>query len=266
MESRLTVGSDPELFLKSSLSQKLVASIGIIGGTKDDPRPYSGRQGFYVQEDNVAVEFNIPPAYNKAEFVDSIHYGIAELQEIVSLSGLTLHISASEYFPPSELSKPGAGVFGCTPDYNAWEGGDRNPRPDTINVPTLRSCGGHVHIGFDRKDATDMFGLVKACDITLGAVSVLVDNDDRRRHLYGKAGCYRPTPYGVEYRVLSNFWLRSKELTSWVYDGVHSAMELYQKVGNKELDKVKDVVYDAINRGNKDAAGYLMQKFEVQGI
>jgi hypothetical protein len=39
-----------------------------------------------------------------------------------------------------------------------------------------------------------------------------------RRELYGKAGAFRPKPYGVEYRVLSNRWLNSEALIRWVYN------------------------------------------------
>jgi hypothetical protein len=35
--------------------------------------------------------------------------------------------------------------------------------------------------------------------------------------MYGAAGAFRPKPYGVEYRVLSNAWLQSEELMAWVY-------------------------------------------------
>ena len=55
-------------------------------------------------------------------------------------------------------------------------------------------------------------------DYAIGVPSVLIDSDKARRRLYGKAGSMRHKPYGVEYRTLSNFWLNSDELTSWVYD------------------------------------------------
>ena len=47
---------------------------------------------------------------------------------------------------------------------------------------------------------------------------MLLDDGAKRRELYGKAGAYRVKPYGVEYRVLSNFWLKSPALMQWVYD------------------------------------------------
>src|SRR3546814_7881426 len=35
--------------------------------------------------------------------------------------------------------------------------------------------------------------------------------------MYGAAGAFRTKPYGVEYRVLSNAWLKDSNLMSWVY-------------------------------------------------
>ncbi len=74
--------------------------------------------------------------------------------------------------------------------------------------------------------------LVKQLDYFLGIPSLLLDKDEERRHLYGKAGAFRPKPYGVEYRVLSNFWLKSPELMRWVYNTTHLAISELMK-GNE---------------------------------
>jgi hypothetical protein len=55
-------------------------------------------------------------------------------------------------------------------------------------------------------------------DYVIGLPSILIDTDSQRRKLYGKAGSMRHKDYGVEYRTVSNFWLGSQELMSWVYD------------------------------------------------
>jgi hypothetical protein len=52
--------------------------------------------------------------------------------------------------------------------------------------------------------------------------------------MYGKAGAVRAKSYGVEYRVLSNFWLKSEELMGEVYDRAVSAA--------KNLDKLPKVL------------------------
>jgi len=71
--------------------------------------------------------------------------------------------------------------------------------------------------------------LTKTLDVYLGAVSLLWDQEDRRRELYGAAGAFRPKPYGMEYRVLSNKWISSPILRKLVYhntmDAVHKTFE-----------------------------------------
>lgn len=61
--------------------------------------------------------------------------------------------------------------------------------------------------------------VVPLMDILVGNTCVLLDRDpaqQERRKLYGRAGEYRENAHGLEYRTLSNFWLRSYPLTSFV--------------------------------------------------
>ena len=58
MLTQISIGSDPEVFI--SFKNKIVPSFDLIKGTKNAPRPLA-KKGFFVQEDNVALEFNIPP-------------------------------------------------------------------------------------------------------------------------------------------------------------------------------------------------------------
>ena len=44
------------------------------------------------------------------------------------------------------------------------------------------------------------------------------DKDKDRIQLYGKNACFRPKPYGVEYRALSVAWLKYPDLYSWIFD------------------------------------------------
>ena len=67
--SRVTIGADPEVFVKDIMSQTILSAIDRVGGSKDYPRPVTN--GF-VQEDNILAEFNINPAENKNQFVNGI--------------------------------------------------------------------------------------------------------------------------------------------------------------------------------------------------
>lgn len=66
-------------------------------------------------------------------------------------------------------------------------------------------------------------------DFYLGLPSLLFDNDNKRRQMYGQPGSYRPKPYGVEYRVLSNKWLESDTLKRWVFRNTHAAFRSVKK-------------------------------------
>jgi len=76
----------------------------------------------------------------------------------------------------------------------------------------------------------------------------------------------RYKPYGVEYRSLSNFWLSSDDLMSWVYDTTLWATsnlgmlpEFLELVDNKTLNKV-------INKSDKQSARAIIDELGIQRI
>ena len=54
-------------------------------------------------------------------------------------------------------------------------------------------------------------------DLFLGLPFVLIEEKTNRRTLFGHAGRHRVTNYGLEYRTLSNHWLKSPKLVSLVH-------------------------------------------------
>lgn len=278
---QITVGADPELFLERD--GELKSAIDCIGGIKSAPRPL-GREGFFVQEDNVAVEFNIPPASTVEEFVESISWSLKTITDEVAALKFKPSIRASALFPAAELTDPRAFVFGCDPDYNAWKKGRRNPRPRAHNA-LLRSCGGHIHVGWPLSAKMDRLRLIQLMDLYLGVPSVMMDEDEDRRLLYGKAGAYRPQPWGVEYRTLSNFWLKNKEATKWAYEQTMRAVDRAMAFGLPENNQhviagqkvakpdnysrfmeendLMDDIQEAINKGNPDIAQNLIVQHDL---
>lgn len=138
------IGADPEVFVYASEMGKIVSSLDLVGGTKASPRPLE-TEGFFVQEDNVLAEYNIPVSKSKKEFVFNIHHGL-ELIKRTLPEGFIPLIKSSHRFDPAQLEDPRAFVMGCDPDFNAWSN-KRNPPPDLDKDPYLRSAGGHVHVG-----------------------------------------------------------------------------------------------------------------------
>ena len=255
---KITIGADPELFLENE--KDFVSAIDRVGGSKQQPMPL-GRDGFFVQEDNVAVEFNIPPAETMEQFVESIEWSIKALAETVKPQLLSLSKRASAFFPASELADPRAMMFGCDPDRNAWTG-KFNPRPQASSK-YLRSCGGHVHVGHDSKIPTPIF--VKSMDLHLGVPSVLMDSDQTRRQLYGKAGAFRPTSYGFEYRTLSNFWLHSQATIKWVYEQTVRAMNFVETLTSDVFSdtSLSHEIVEAINTPNPELALRMCERYKL---
>lgn len=94
----------------------------------------------------------------------------------------------------------------------------------------------------------------------LGVPSVLKDDDTKRRSLYGKAGCFRLTPYGLEYRVLSSYFLSSKATLTWVWSGITKAIIAFNK--QKKLAPA-NLVQKAINESDKELAEELIKEHKL---
>lgn len=240
-----TIGADPELFLRAVRSGKFVSSIDKIGGTKELPMPIG--EGCAVQEDNVAVEFNIPVCHTPDEFVTGLNYNLNYLKKVAMDMGLELCIVPSANFDKDELADPRAMEFGCEPDFNAWTR-KVNPRPRTEDK-SLRSAGGHIHVGFD-KDTYDFEQVVRAMDIFVGCEMLEFDTDTKRRLLYGKAGAFRPKDYGIEYRTASNAWIQTEDRMKWAYHQTQKALEFVSKGKIIPADGVGVMIQSCINNSD----------------
>jgi hypothetical protein len=212
-------------------------------------------KGYSVQEDNVALEYNIPPCKTRAGWVLAHKKMLEHLKGLLSKKGLAYSIDASAIFPKEEMVDPRAHIFGCDPDFNVWSL-EPNPRPHCDN-PFLRSCGGHVHIAFQGTNSSKIL-LGRKCDMFLGLWSVIKDPDTRRRQLYGKAGAIRFKPYGIEYRTLSNFWLADESKTGLIYDLVSIAL-------NHPDSKVHNV-QEIIDTGNVEKAANVLRNLGVGSL
>lgn len=252
-----SIGADPEVFVCDDNGVRSI--IGKIGGTKETPMPLVALgDGFAVQEDNVALEFNIPVSASRAAFIKNINSATGFLEKVVGDAyGFKFFKSSAIAFPEEELNDPRALEFGCDPDFNAWTR-DANPRP-TAADKTLRSCGGHVHIGFT---GLDPYAVIKSMDLHVGVGSVLMDKGELRKQLYGKAGACRIKPYGAEYRTLSNFWIFDKRLIGWVYDNTARALDAVK--AGMDIDSERDAILEAINGNNKDVAMELVRKHKLE--
>lgn len=244
-------GADPELFLCDA-NGKFISAIGKIGGSKKAPKAIG--RGCAIQEDNVAVEFNIEPAETVDQFVASCQFALEHLTMVAAEQNLFLSITASKEFTPDQLQHIRAKLFGCDPDYNAWTGLQNDP-PKALNK-ALRSAGGHIHFGVKLPSLQ----MARWSDVVLGLKSVIEDPDTERRGLYGKAGAFRGKPYGIEYRTLSNYWLKSPEMMRKIFARSQKVVQLVQ-AGYTLEDKDGFQIQKAINESDIALADDLMVKY-----
>jgi len=236
-----TIGADPEFFLKQN--HKHISAIGRIGGTKQFPKPMPKR-GFAMQEDNVSVEFNIPACNDPSTFVKAIRYAMNTIKKAVP--DFDVSTESAVVFDADQLQDPAALEFGCEPDYNAWTK-RINPRPKAADQ-NLRSAGGHVHVG-TRENPIEV---IRAMDLFLGVPSTQKDPGVLRRQLYGKAGAFREKDYGCEYRTLSNFWIFSPDLITWVFNQTERAIEFVEE-GNTIDEQTGIMIQECINNNHGGA-------------
>lgn len=223
---KLLLGCDPEVFVREKGKKRYFTSAhGLNEGTKDVPvRVECGA----VQVDGMALEFNIDPAATEDEWF----HNITTVMNIMKTSlpdNLEIVATPVALFTKKHLAEQPleAKELGCTPDYNAWKKGEANPRPNAeVN---FRTGAGHIHFGWcENADVSDPLHLeacmilTQALDLTLAPLCALFDTGYKRRELYGAPGAFRPKPYGCEYRVVSNAWLRDEETIRWVYKVSHA--------------------------------------------
>lgn len=233
--SKYLIGGDPELFVVDG-NGEFVSGHHFPCGNKMEPRKTANGA---VQVDGIALEFNVTPAADKTGFIKNFKAVLADLNAIVeevrpgsSLKAIpTAEVGFKFLADVPEQNRE----LGCNPDFNAYEMVP-NATPDG-KLP-FRTGSGHVHIGFcEPNDAnlSDFMHFYKCCQIAkeldfyLGLPSLHWDADNRRRELYGQAGAFRPKPYGMEYRVLSNAWVNEEKLMGFVFDQTQKAMENFDK-------------------------------------
>lgn len=211
-------------------------------------------EGGAIQADGTMVEININPASNSVEFIENINKVLDELQKYLPPSKYKfVYEPVIIYDRPYFNSLPDSvKVLGCSPDYNAWKDGAINPPPDPIaSFPTLRTCSGHIHIGwtkdadiFDVSHLWDARTLVKLLDSNLYKTFLKVrDPDSLREMMYGKPGAFRPKSYGVEWRVPSNFWMKSSSLSEAMFNIVMAVTK--GAMTGEWADRIKPGFYEA---------------------
>lgn len=222
------MGCDPELFFEQG--GEIIGAEKVLG-KEERILGHGLDSSTKLVLDGVQAEINLPAMtcrQSLANYIARVIYSTAEKlkgSDIKICYRGVVDVTQKELDTLSDKSK----VFGCAPSLNLYEPGV-TPGVDP-KVYLKRSAGGHIHLGFDHwapvyKARTR---LVPILDVLLGNTCVLIDRDPanaERRKVYGRAGEYRLPKHGLEYRTLSNFWLRSYELTSLVFGLARTAVNI----------------------------------------
>lgn len=289
-----TIGADPEVFLVRRTkagarivtgSEKVVPPEGLTTDHFDyNHNPVRKIKKAIVVRDGVQAELHPHHGTCRAGFAGQLGLCIRALIEASEKAGLEVDFSQVVKITSRELSKlsPEAQILGCQPSFNVY-GTEQIAIADGRKVLT-RSGSGHIHLGTSIIGSGAMQvspeNLVRVLDRVLGIPSVLLDTDPAaavRRRLYGRAGEYRLPKYGLEYRTLSNFWLRSYVLSSFVTgqarvaldicytstlkDGVYGYRDVDREMMGRLLNIPDDEVRIAIDKNDVKKAQALYEKY-----
>jgi hypothetical protein len=248
----IKIGCDPEVFVRQQGTFK--SAYGLIQGDKANPQPV--RNGA-VQVDGMALEFNIVPALTEDQFAYNVQDVFNQLKLMVPDYEIVT-VPVAQFDPAYMAAQPMEALeLGCDPDFNAWHQGAVNQKPNGDRP--MRTASGHIHIGWtdgqninDGEHQANCNEVAKQMDFFLGLPSLAYDDDKLRRSMYGKAGCVRYKAYGVEYRTLSNAWLRSESLMRWVYRNAQKGMEAL--INGRNLSQKYGDIQAIINESNRKEA------------
>lgn len=220
------LGCDPEFFFERGgqvigAEKVLTPDRKIVSTSYKYDGPSSSKGEKFVL-DGVQVELNPRPNTCRANLGNEIAAAFRALRVHLKSMGdvkasfkTVVEVSQQELDSLSDKAK----VFGCAESLNTYDKG----ACVGVDASTYlkRSAGGHIHLGFsgDHAMMAARERLVPILDVFVGNTCVLIDRDPEqaeRRKVYGRAGEYRLPTHGVEYRTLSNFWLRAYPLMSMV--------------------------------------------------
>jgi len=271
--SKCFLGGDPEFFIGNKKG-KILASDGFLP-SKYKPKKVRGKsesedkdwKSNRIYFDGIQGEMAMAPVTCRENMSINVYNCLRAIDKAIGPDNkIILKPSVKVDRRIIEEADPDARVFGCEPDFNAYTLDQNTPEMDASRHP-YRYAGGHIHLGVAPNYLGEVAAneqalaqtpeghirLIKFLDLIVGIPSLLLDignGSERRRSKYGKAGCFRPTPYGIEYRTLSCWWIKSPITVSLVYG-------LARVAWNICLENMEKSFYKAIGYDKEDIRGMI---------
>ena len=243
-----TFGCDCEFIL--TLHGQYKSAVPVLTGTRERREIIDYHEIFH---DNVLAEVAIKYGSSLQEVVDN--FGTALKALATKVSPCRLNLAASAEFPLIQLMDPEAKQAGCDEETDAYTRTTLPSQEEAVKTSNFRTAGGHIHLGGKGalQNSIKIKLVVYALDLFVGIPSLFLDNNilaRERREMYGKAGSYREKPYGLEYRVLSPFWLRSPDTVKLIYNLSMFALDF---VESDKINRFWEVNEEKLFAGRKDA-------------
>ena len=243
-----TFGCDCEFIL--TLHGQYKSAVPVLKGTREKREKLNGHEIFH---DNVLAEVAVQYGASRHQVVEN--FGAALKWLASKVAPCRLNLAASADFPEKELLDPDAKQAGCDEETDAYTRMTLPSQEEAVKSSPFRTAGGHIHLGGAGvlQNSIKVKLVIYALDLFVGIPSLFLDNNIlavERRQMYGKAGSYREKPYGLEYRVLGPFWLRSPDTVKLIYDLSMFALDF---VDSGKIDRFWEVNEEKLFAGRKDA-------------
>lgn len=230
MSVKIRLGADPEIFLRDKYLKEFVSAHDLFPGTKKEP--FKLDRGA-VQVDGTAVEYNIDPVDNLADWLKNHEVVQIQIKEMLHKANPDLElvfkpwaVFDSDYFSILPLS---CKLLGCDPDYGR-DGKEKVPTADLQHSP-MRTAAAHVHIGWrDGGDPLEENHFKKCLNTALlfekaPGFQPSTNTEKLRIQYYGAPPSFRPKSYGVELRSPSNRWIATERGRTTMFNTVMSRIE-----------------------------------------
>jgi hypothetical protein len=240
-----TFGCDPEFILTKNA--EIVSAIPLLPAKNKAIEI----DGSFFYHDNVLAEIAIKPSSNKFELIENVKNALKNLCSLIE--PVKISNKVCQEFPNKELTPINSRIATYNPEYDVYDLHEILPPNNLIKLKEdyfeyktkMRTAGGHIHLGSDFLfENYNSIMVIKMMDLFVAIPSLFIDsqeNSKQRRTMYGKAGSHRVPDHGVEYRVLSNFWLTSPQHAGLIFDLCQFTMEFvnerkYEKFWTIESD------------------------------